>query len=75
MNLYATEIEAIDPVTGELTIYAGPLVPGISHKDAERYCQNNSIGYCKVIGRHLAEGNSHAKALKTAVTNENTRLN
>jgi hypothetical protein len=55
MNLYATEIKAINPVTGEMTTWCGPHVPGISEADAQDYCQNNGLGYCSVIGLLIAE--------------------
>lgn len=51
---YVTEIRAIHPVRGDLTIFAGPHVPGISAADAQQYC-NEYIGYCKVIGELIAE--------------------
>lgn len=54
-QLYCTEIRAINPVTGQLSTWAGPNVPGISFKTAEEYCQQNGLGYCKVIGRAIAE--------------------
>lgn len=55
MYLFVTEIKAIDPIDGELKTWAGPKVPGISFNDAEAYCQNNELGYCKVIGRFIGE--------------------
>lgn len=55
MDLYVTTVKAISPVTGELTTYSGPNVPGISFKDAQDYCENNGLGYCKVEGLLVAE--------------------
>ncbi len=55
MKQYLTEIKAIDPVDGEIKTFAGPNVPGITFADAEVYCQNNGLGYCKVIGELVAE--------------------
>lgn len=54
MYLWITSIEAINPKTGELTIWAGPNVPGICLKDAERFCNKNGFGYCKVIDKLIA---------------------
>jgi hypothetical protein len=54
MNLYTTEIQAICPVTGDLKLWAGPHVPGISFEDAENYCRINK-GYCKVTGLLIME--------------------
>lgn len=55
MNIYVTEICAIDPQDGSMKRYEGPNVPGISTSDAEAYCQNNGLGYCKIIGTLVAE--------------------
>lgn len=53
--LFTTEIDAIDPKTGELKNWGGPNVPGISFADAEEYCQKNGLGYCTVTGILVAE--------------------
>lgn len=55
MSIYTTTIVAIDPNTGELKHYAGPNISAISFSDAQRYCENNGLGYCKVEGLLLAE--------------------
>lgn len=55
MKQYLTEIKAISPIDGELKTYCGPEVPGISFSDAQAYCENNGLGYCKVIGELVAE--------------------
>lgn len=55
MNLYTTTIRAIDPTDGGLKTWSGPKVPGISFSDAEQFCQNNSLGYCKVDGVFIGE--------------------
>lgn len=49
-RIFATEIRAISPVTGELTLYAGPHIEAISFAMARYYCENNGLGYCTVIG-------------------------
>ncbi len=51
MYLWLTSIEAINPKTGELETWAGPNVPGVTLKDAERFCNQYGFGYCKVIGK------------------------
>lgn len=55
MNLYTTTIKAICPNDGKLKEYSGPYVPGITFKDAENYCENNGLGYCKVDGLLISE--------------------
>lgn len=55
MRQWVTEIRAIDPITGELKEYMGPNVLGINLQDAEYFCQNNGLGYCKVTDELIAE--------------------
>ncbi|MFA5243666.1 MAG: hypothetical protein WC380_00060 [Pedobacter sp.] len=55
MSIYTTIIQAISPTTGELTLYAGQNVPGISFADAQNFCERNGLGYCKVDGLLEAE--------------------
>lgn len=55
MRMWVTEIQAIDPSTGEFKKWCGPNVPGLNLADAELYCQNNGLGYCKVLGELTAE--------------------
>lgn len=55
MNVYVTQIKAVSPKTGDIKMYAGPNVPGISFADAQDYCDNNGLGYCKVFGQLIAE--------------------
>ena len=53
--LYTTEIKAINPKTGEICIWAGPYVPGLSFSDAADYCQANGLGYCDVVGEFIMD--------------------
>lgn len=55
MRMWVTEIQAIDPANGILKSWAGPHVSGINHEDAERYCQKNELGYCRVLGELIAD--------------------
>lgn len=55
MNIYATTVQAISPIDGELKKYCGPNVPGISEQDARDYCENNGLGYCHIEGLLIAE--------------------
>jgi len=55
MKLFTTTIQAIDPSDGELKLWGGPNVPGISFKDARFYCDNNGLGYCEILGELVAE--------------------
>ena len=55
MKLFTTTIKAIDPSDGELKLWGGPNVPGISFKDARQYCDENGLGYCDILGELVAE--------------------
>lgn len=55
MNIYTTEIIAVNPVTNELCKFSGPNVQGLTWQDADRYCQENELGYCKVNGLLISE--------------------
>ena len=70
MNHYTTKIKAINPLTGILTEYCGPFIPGISFEDAENYCQLNGLGYCKVVGK-LIEVQSFDGTIKENYENLN----
>jgi len=51
MKLWVTEIRAIDPKDGELKTYCGEIVPGDTQESAQQYCDDNELGYCKVLGQ------------------------
>ena len=55
MRLWTTEIRAICPIFGVLLTWGGRSDPGLSPADAMRYCQQNGLGYCKVVGELVAE--------------------
>lgn len=46
---YVTTIEAIDPKDGKLKLWAGPLVEADNYDEARKFCDNNELGYCKII--------------------------
>lgn len=45
---YLTEIRA--EVNGTIQVFSGPMVPGTSFEEAQKYCEENGLGYCIVIG-------------------------
>ena len=55
MKYYTTELEAINPLTGELTHFCGPHIPAISWSAAENFCQEHGFGYLRVTGQLIAE--------------------
>lgn len=54
-RIYLTEINAIDPNSGDLKLYGGPEISAISFDDAQNYCNQNGLGYCKEIGELIEE--------------------
>ena len=55
MSIWLTEIEAKDPATGDICMWAGPRIGGISPSDAQSRCNEMGQGYCRVIGELLVE--------------------
>lgn len=52
---FVTEIDAINPATGEMCKWQGPHIEAISESHARIICNNTGLGYCKVVGRLVAE--------------------
>ena len=50
IRTYVTKLMAINPETGHLCEYAGPMIKGNGAKDAHYYCQENGLGYLEVLG-------------------------
>ena len=59
MNIYTTEILAVNPETNELSKFAGPNVQGLTWQDANKFCQENELGYCRVNGMLISEIDEH----------------
>jgi hypothetical protein len=38
-----------------MKLWAGPMVPGVTEKEAKKFCQANGLGYCKVMGSLVCE--------------------
>jgi len=53
--IFITSIEAIDPETNELKVWAGPSIVAKSWDSAEKYRVENGLGYCKIVGMAIAE--------------------
>ena len=41
MKWFVTEIKALHPITGEMKIWGGPNVQGISAEQAQQWCNEN----------------------------------
>lgn len=76
---WITSIRAIDPMDGELKNWVGPIVEGITMKDAWNYCQMNGLGYCTIEGELIAEipcdGNTLEAAFDKAIDYEKIKWN
>ena len=55
MKTYGTKIQAINPITRELTTYCGPNIQALSPGLAHEYCQTHELGYCEIDGIVEAE--------------------
>jgi hypothetical protein len=55
MRRYTTTIKAIDPFTGEMCTWGGPFIMAPSWALAQRWCQQNGLGYCLIDGELVAE--------------------
>ena len=47
-EVYSTPHDTTDPST--LARWRGPKVPGDTAEQAQAFCEENGLGYCKVIG-------------------------
>ena len=61
-KMWTTEIWALKPWIDagayheEPVKWQGPHVPGTSLEDAQRYCNEHGMGYARVVGEWIAEG-------------------
>ena len=53
--IFLTELIAKDPLTGELKKFGGPDIEAPTWSIAQQYCQDNGLGYLKVVGKKVAE--------------------
>ena len=51
---FTTSIEAINPHTGELSLYNGPVIEAESWDEAQMHCDNR-CPYCRVDGEATGE--------------------
>jgi hypothetical protein len=49
MRRWVTHIEAIDYKDRGLKLWVGPYIEAPTKKLAQEYCDNNGLGYCRVI--------------------------
>lgn len=79
MNIYLTEIEAIDPKDGQIKKWCGPEIKAITLEEAEKYRSNNGLGYCKIVGELVMEigckPNSYNPDFDNIEDHENYKLN
>lgn len=55
MKKWVTSISAIDPRDGVMKKWCGPEVIAETHEEAQKYCEENELGYCKVMGLLICE--------------------
>jgi len=69
MFTYTTRITALCSQTGHLVSFSGPLIRAISRADAQRWCNNNGLGYCVVGGVIVSQTEYDAEGLIINQTN------
>ena len=50
MRQFTTELQAINPKTGELCKWTGEIIEAISYEDAQNYCDEYGLGYLTITG-------------------------
>lgn len=50
MKHYLTQLQAMNPKTGELQRWAGPRILANDRKEAERILNSTGMGYCQIVG-------------------------
>jgi len=55
LKKFCTLIRAIDPLDGEMKLWAGLEVEATDIYSAQMYCQHNRLGYCEVVGEYLGD--------------------
>lgn len=68
MKTYLTEVLAVSKIDGRVASYAGPRIKANSHEDAEKYCEDNGLGYCKVLGLSIQD----IDFMETTIINDTT---
>ena len=53
MKTFYTIIKAICPKSGETKTYEGLKIISTNVDEAQEYCDNNGLGYCRVIGEFI----------------------
>jgi len=51
MKAWATVIQAIDPLDGEIKNFHGPMILCDTKQEAKEFCLENDLAYCRVIGQ------------------------
>jgi hypothetical protein len=68
MFTFTTEIQAIDPLDGEMKTWAGPYIKAISWAHARWKTQNEELGYCEVTGILYAEVDEETGATENFIS-------
>ena len=53
--IWLTEIQAINPETGEICTWSGPRIEADTISEAKDYCDRNGLGYCHVVGKFVMD--------------------
>lgn len=55
MRTFVTEVQAIDPTDGLLKTFEGLRIESINPKMAQKWCNENGLGFLKVVGELVCD--------------------
>lgn len=73
MKKWTTKIIAVHPKTKELFIWMGPYVDGETAEDAQKFCDENGLGYCEVDCEFIGEIGWDSALFAKTLLNDNIK--
>lgn len=70
MKKWTTLIDALDPQTKDMCLWMGPLVDGETLEDAQKWCNENGLGYCRVDAQYVGEINENIAQFASRLLDE-----
>lgn len=71
MKTFVTKIKAIDYKTGELKTWLGQYIQAETKEEAQKYCNENGLGYCEVTDELVTEIPYSVAEFATKLDNQN----
>jgi len=73
MKKWVTKIMAVDPKTKILCVWMGPYVDGETMADAQKFCDENGLGYCEVDSEFIGEIGWDSALFATKILNDSIK--